>query len=1084
MTHLVSRSCFTTLAAAFVALIGMSSVYAAETSASYTGFVQSGASGVVSGAEVNILHVPSGVSRTFTTSDSGAFHASGLRVGGPYNITITADGFRTFTSEGIKFIAGSQPTVWIALTPIDTDIPEVVATGSAILETDLHNGVGSSYSDYDIANMPSVTRDVLATLNRDPLAHSDDEGMLNVAGVNPRFNGLAIDGSLQQDDFGLSDNTYASRRSPINLDAIESVALVASDYSVTASGFTGGLVNITTKSGTNEVIATAYHHFQDEGDIGNKYDGDRTYNPGTFDETEMGFTVGFPIIKDKFFAFVSYDEFASSETVDFSNFDSTRGIQPGFFDAMRGVIQDVYGFDPGTRPAIASTPVSSERTLVKLDWNVNDFHRLAFTYQSTLEQDTGVNAANFETAWIDVPLDLKAYTIQFFSDWTQELSTTLRYNVKEFERGQNCRGGKVGHMAISNIRAADVVGTPLEGLITDEADFVAGCDRFRHANAYNDERGQLFMSLDYLRGSHLFKVGFETEHFELFNLFVPSSNGRFVFDGYDDLVNRIARIDYVNVMTNNAADGAAAWSFNKRTFFAQDTWYIRPNLDITYGIRYEYFLQDDTPAGSSTIRSTYGERTDRNLQGLKLWLPRASFRYTGFADTTISGGIGLFSGGDPKVWTSNAFQVPTAFARLDNADNVDVLNVPASLREQVGGAAASVPIDFIAGNFKPPSDWKMSLRVDHDLNLDFLPEFLNGTTLTGQLLSTRIANGFIWTNLAHTRLDQTQPTGVAPDGRPIYADLDSLGILNLTQLGNASGGSSNIISVAATKAFGAGIDLSMSYTYQDIEVVSEGTSSRGISNWRNILAADRNNPSPRKSPYEKTHSLKTAFGYARDFGPVEGRIDVFSRVVTGSRYTFVFDVGSTNPLFGRAGAGESPRDNDPLYIPVSRSDARVVYGSNFDVDGFFNYIGQYDLKGGIVGPFEEDAGLNQFFDLRLQASIPVSQFISKESKPVRLKVILDIENVLNLFNDKWGTYEDGPSRGAANIVQADLISAADLAANGVDEATALTGDAPRTTCLQASDCVYRYRDFDADATSFTSATRSVYEIRLGFRLEY
>ena len=1061
-----------------------SSVNAAETSANYTGFIQSGDSTIVTGAEVTIVHVPSGVTRTFTSSDSGAFHASGLRIGGPYNISIKADGYRIFSAEGITMNPGSQPTIWFELVPLDTDVPEVIATASALKQSDMHNGVGSSYSSYDISNMPSVTRDVLATLNRDPLANSDTEGMLNVAGVNPRFNGLAIDGSLQQDDFGLSDNTYASSRSPINLDAIESVSLVASDYSVTASGFTGGLVNITTKSGTNEVTATAYHHFKDQGDIGTTYAGDRDYNPGEFEETEMGFTLGFPIRRHKLFAFVSYDEFKSSETVDFSSFDEPRGIQPGFFDALRGVIQDLYDFDPGTRPAIASTPVSSERMLVKLDWNVNDFHRFAFTYQSTVEQDTGVNAGNFESAWVDTPLDLKAYTFQLFSDWSQEISTTIRYNRKQFERGQNCRGGKVGHLDLTNIRAADVVGSPLEGLITDEADLVAGCDRFRHANAYDDERGQLFASLNYLVGEHLIQTGFELENFELYNLFVPTSNGRFVFDGYDELVNKTARIDYVNVKSNNAIDGAAAWSFSKRTLFVEDTWYVQPDLDVTYGLRYESYSQDDMPSSSGSVQATYDVQTENNLQGLKLLLPRASFRYTGLTDTSVSGGIGLFSGGDPKVWTSNAFQVPTAFARLTGATNVDILNVPDSLQVSVGQATASVPIDFVAGDFRPPSDWKMSVRIDHELNREFLPDILNGITLTGQILSTRTQDGFKWTNLAHTELADTQPRGVAPDGRPIYADLDALGILNLTELGNFSGGSSNVISIAARKGFDFGLDLSISYTHQDIEIVTEGVSSRGISNWRNIMDSDRNNPSPRKSPYEKTHALKTSLGFTHDFGMVEGRIDLFSRVVTGSRYAFTFDVGSTNSLFGRAGAGERPYDNDPLYIPESRNDPRVVYASGFDVEEFFEYINGYDLDPGISGAFEQDAGLNQFFDVRLQGSVPISRFWSETMKPIRLKVILDIENVMNLLNDEWGTFEDGPSRGAANIVQADLISVTDLAANGVDGATALTRDAPRTTCLQASDCVYRYRDFDADSTSFTSANRSVYEIRLGFRIEY
>lgn len=109
--------------------------------------------------------------------------------------------------------------------------------------------------------------------------------------MNPRFNGLAIDGSLQQDDFGLSNNTYATSRSPINLDAIESASLVATDYSVIVSGFTGGLVNITTKSGTNEFDGSAFSYYQDQDFLGDDYDGG-SIDFADFEEEEYGFTLG------------------------------------------------------------------------------------------------------------------------------------------------------------------------------------------------------------------------------------------------------------------------------------------------------------------------------------------------------------------------------------------------------------------------------------------------------------------------------------------------------------------------------------------------------------------------------------------------------------------------------------------------------------------------------------------------------------------------------------------------------------------------------------------------------------------------
>ena len=98
---------------------------------------------------------------------------------------------------------------------------------------------------------------------------------------------------------------------------------------------------------------------------------------------------------------------------------------------------------------------------------------------------------------------------------------------------------------------------------------------------------------------------------------------------------------------------------------------------------------------------------------------------------------------------------------------------------------------------------------------------------TAQYLYTRPRDGFLWTNFAQTQLAQTQPLGVAPDGRPIYADLDDLGINNLTVLGNFEGGSSHTWSVALAKRWSSGVDFSVSYAKQNIQDTTEGTSSRG-----------------------------------------------------------------------------------------------------------------------------------------------------------------------------------------------------------------------------------------------------------------
>jgi outer membrane receptor for ferrienterochelin and colicin len=1029
----------------------------------------------ISDAAVVITHVPSGSRRESTTSAGGGFFQTGLRVGGPYTITVSADGYRDALYEEVNLAPGSQRPFEITLETISAEIEELIVTAEAAPIQDLDNAIGSAFAADDIINMPAADRDVIRTLLRDPFAQSNgDTGNLSVAGINPRFNGLAIDGSLQQDDFGLGDSTYATSRSPVNLDAVESASVVAAEYDVGTSNFTGGLVNLTIKSGTNEFSGNAYYDTVQDDYIGDKFDGDQEFDPGSVDDKEYGFTLGGPIIKDRLFFFVSYDEFESAQQEDFRFDDQNDGIEDGFFEALRQVILDSTGYDPGSRPGTASTPQTSERALAKIDWNITDRHRASFTYQDTQEQSTfGVNNTAFEGSWYDAPVDLKAYTVQLYSDWNDALSTTFRANLKEFERGQNCRAGSgVGMIDIDDLTPDDLVGTPLEGLLTGDAvDIDAGCDRFRHANEYNDERLQVLAKADYFVGRHVITGGFEYEDFSLFNKFVPSSLGRFRYFDYDQLAGNTPRVEYTNATSNNSDDAAASWGYEKWSLFVQDSIQLTPTFELSLGLRYETFSQSDTPVFSQQILDTYGIRSDASLDGKDLILPRLSFRWDLGDRTTLTGGLGRFSGGNPQVWVSNAFQTPTVFARVDDYANADPTQVPPELQAEVA-LGTPVPIDVIAEDFNIPSDWKASLRIEH--------EFFDGYVATAQYLYTQVEDGFLWRNRAQLDLAGALPTGVAPDGRPIYADLDDLEIDNLTELGNFSDGQNHVFALGLAKRYDNGFNFNFSYAYQDIEAVTEGTSSRGISNWRGIAAIDRNNPDARTSPYQVEHAFKLNLGWEKDFfntGRSFTRIDLFMQRLSGDAYGHTFNVSGDNALFGRAGNGENPFDNNPLYIPGRAGDANVVYASGFAVDEFLNYVGADD-SGRIENMYSRSSAWNTLADLRIQQQIPLF------GDNLRAALYLSIDNVLNLLNSDWGVLKTGPGFGQNAVVTADLVTAADVAANGVDGATALLGDAPRTNCATPGACLYRYNSFNDRSINNASASRSVYRVRFGIRIDF
>ncbi|OZB17869.1 MAG: hypothetical protein B7X53_05050 [Hyphomonas sp. 34-62-18] len=1081
--------------AAIAALAPVAAVYAQETASELRGSIVDQNGAAVEGATVTILHEPTGSASVMSTSSNGGFFQTGLRPGGPYSITVSAPGFEGTAVEGLNLSPGTQPPLRLRLAATGDDtavLDTVVVTGAAISALDLNNGVGSNYGARDVANQPSLARDIIATLNRDPLAVSSGPNNLSVAGVNPRFNAVTIDGARQADNLGLGTNTFPTSRSPINIDIVEAVSLVASDYTVTASSFTGGLVNVVTKGGSNEIDGSAFYYYRDQDYVGTDvFGGERSFNPGIFEEKEYGATLRGPIIKDKLFFSLSYDKFETAQQVDISAAAESAGYSEAFYTALNQLVLDTYGIDMGGRPLQVALPEETERLFARIDWDINADHRLQLQYQNT--EETGVSGATsttgFQSSWYDVPNTLDSYTAQLFSDWTPNLSTRLRASYTENERLQNCRAGDgVGEISM-RLSVNNIVGTPLEGLLDISnpntiRTFTGGCDRFRHTNTYADERLTLFGQADYVWNDMIFTFGGEYETLEAANAFSQFSRGQFVFTGAQNLIDGIGNVQYRNAASNNTEDYITEYDYSRWTAFAQTRWNVLPELELSGGLRYEYITTDSGAALDPTFEAQVGIPNTTNTDGLDILMPRVGFRYTPLDRTTISGGVGLFSGGDPGVWTLNTAAPLVVVAQGNNLTGLNPGTIPQSLLDAVANGSAGA-IDALDPDFKLPSDWKASLRLDQSFDLNFGGVDLGSDYRASlQVLHTRSKDAFLWQEYGQT--NGGLATGVAPDGRPIYADLQALGLSNRTVLTNASGDESMVYTVSLEKAYENGLDVFLSYAHQDVEALTEGSSSRGISAWRGQVAADRNFPGPRTSLYEISDAFKVGLGYERAFiGDLATRFDLFGQFTSGGRFTYTFDVDNNNSLFGRAGNGENPFDNSPLYVPNLFGDDNVVFGANFDQAAFGEYVKKNNLKQGEIFEVNGDkSNWNQRWDFRLQQDLPgiwgAKNFVGEN----RFKLVFDVENFGNLLNDEWGTIYSTPSNGQLAIVDADLVTRADLTANGVAGATALTGDAARTACATAGSCVYRYNSFDGLATAFENNAASAWKVRVGIRYEF
>lgn len=1084
-----------------LALAAAPSAYAQQTAGAVRGQVTDAAGAPISGAAVTITHEPSGTTDRATTNNNGGFFQGGLRVGGPYTVTIEAPGRAPVSSRGIFIDAGETEYLTFNLEALASESDEVIVYGRRPEQLDLNGGAGSSFNSDDITNQPSFGRDLTSTLLRDPLLNSTGPGVLSIGGLNPRLNGLAIDGVLQQDDFGLSNSTYPTIRSPISLDTVQAASVVASDYSVRASGFQGGLINVVTKSGTNDLNGSLYYYRSSDtfrGEMPNN----NFVSAGDFKNREYGATVGGPIIKDKLFFFGAYEKFKNTQqrTNDFVN----AQVDPQLFDQIRQITQSVYGFDPGAIEETFAVPQTSKRWLGKIDWNVTEDQRASFTYQRTNDTDiAGTGVFNFPSSWYNSGRKLDSYSGQLFSDWTENFSTTLRVSYKEQVTIQDSKANAIDPSLGEIVLRLNSLDTPFLTTGTATRDIILGADRFRHANFFDDSRFQVAFSGDYTMGDHVFTFGAEYEDYQLFNVFAPQSKGQFRFDSLTNFQNQLADlVTYANVRSNDALSSPAEWGYEKWGAFFQDEWQMAPNFVVSAGVRVDLYNMSDAPDFRPDVIARTGINNTATLDGIKTWQPRIGFRWEPLERTKVTGGFGLFTGGDPKVWISNAFneaQFQASQAAVAGVDGT-VGTVPAALFTAVANATALAPSDLIDPNFQAPAQWKGSVRVDQSFDLGPLGD---NYRLGLQFLYTKEKYGYAWVNA--TQL--AQQIGVAPDGRPIYVDLNALGQQHDIMLTNSSDGRGRTFSVQLAKEYDFGLDFNVSYANSNVTDVQTGSSSRGVSSWRGAIDSDRNNLSAGPSIFETRHKFALNVGYETNFyKDLVTRVDIFGQVFSGQPFSYTFDVGNNNALFGRAGNPENPFDNDLLYVPTAGNDPHVVYGcatssclssgvSNaFNVAAFDALLDDRNIKrGGIVGKNSDRGPWNQLWSLRFQQDLPFADFGVKALEGNKLKFVVDIDNIANLLNNKWGvTRFTSPANSVIPLVVSDLIRASDLAALGPNPTVqqiaalpALTGNLPNTNCLAENDCVYRFNSFRTNASSGNINTaQSVWQVRFGLRYEF
>ena len=993
----------TRLASAVILAVGLSSnAFADDTSSTIRGKITDPSGNAAANTKIVIVHKPSGTRKVVTTNNSGSFNAGGLRVGGPYTIIVDSDTYNDQEFSDVYLQLGQVERIDHQLEQDQSTT--LVITGSRIPST-LSSGSSTIFGTEAIKNQTGITRDIKDVVRANPLVTigTGDDAAISIAGSNPKFNSFTVDGISQDDDFGLNAGGYPTTRSPLPIDSLEQITIDIAPFDAKVSGFSGGLINAVFKSGSNEFHGNVFYEKLDSewGDT-KQFDGEIFEQE--FEEETWGFGVSGPIIEDKLFFSVFYENYESPRSLEYGVRSDINDNRPNRTEAIAAdvaevqrIAREVYGLTDEQVGSADGTPLEEdEKYTIKLDWNINDFHRASFSYQYNL----GNRTRNFTSSegelrlsshWYDKSDELNNYTAKLYSDWTNSFSTEISLTSKNVDNGQ-VSFGDFADVTINNL--------------TDGGRIAFGSDQFRHANEL--ETGNTIFKFDaqYSTGDHNIEFGIDYNEISVVNLFVPSSKGVIVFDSLADFEARFAdSYTYANGTGNDPAAVGADFDRLSLSFYAQDTWEVNEDLRVKFGLRYETLSSDEEPPYNPNSEARTGLDNTENLDGIDIWLPRVSINYTVNEDLTVRGGFGRFSGGQPNVWISNAYSqngVNEGFFQVNDTvitpDSITGIFQPA--RDAIENAVNDGNVSLTDPNFDIPSDWRYQIAADYQFDIPGVGEDFN---FTSEFLYIRKVDSAFWVDAS--LFDAT--TTLAADGqRIIYNDNDNRYDLMLTN--SDVDGRSKIFVFSLDKAWDNGVSFSASYTNQDITDVNPGTSSTSRSNYRFSDGINRNDPSSHlgRSGFEIEHRFVLNLTYNTEmFEGYNSSFNMFFQRRSGNPITHTTNFDGGFLAFGALSPGFFSGDY-LSYIPTA-NDPNVVYQGVNEADllaaieerGLSQYAGGFAPKGTGVTPWVTK------LDFSFNQEIPGFSDDHKGELYFTIQNVLDLlgSSESNIIDNSFGT---------------------------------------------------------------------------------
>ncbi len=971
------------------------------TTAALKGKVVDDKGNALENATVVLIHEASGSQYGATTMKDGRFTIVGARVGGPYKVVISSVGYANKEQTGIHLNLNQTLSLNFVLKQTDQQIEEVTISYDKADDMNTERtGAETFIKSKEINSLPTISRGQKDFTRLTPQSDGNSFG-----GMNNLYNNFSLDGSIFNNSFGLDYATPGgqSDAQPVSLDAIEQIQVSLAPFDVREGGFTGAGVNAVTRSGTNNIDASAYYYFRNEGMVGKKV-GDTEIENTDFNTKLYGFRVGGPIIKNKLFFFVNAESerregLAHGFVADngSNTGDNVTSVLSTDIQAVKDHLMDEWGYDAGAYEGY-NHKTYNDKVLAKLDWNINNKHHFTIRY-------------NYLNAWKDILPHPEAiigrgptsYRLPF-----ENSSYTINNQINSIVSELNSRFGDkisnkllVGYTTFRDYREPHSAPFPVIDIFDANGNLSisAGSEMFSTGNVLNQNIFQFTDNLSYYTNKHTMTVGVNFEMFKFENSFNLFYYPWYTYGSVNDFLNTtVADVDY-NADVTASQQNPYAWAYvdvAQLGVYLQDEFAATDNLNITLGLRMDVPIYLNSIEPDANIQNFDGW-VDENGDPVKvdpsewpsanlLWAPRFGFNWDTKGDKTLvlRGGSGIFSGRVPFVWLGNQ----STNSKLS--------------------PGYTFQINSTSEDFRFPQVWKSDLAVDYKFAGNWLFSF--------EGLYSKDINAVV-----HRNYDMSKPsanlTGTG-DTRAIFAGFnethiyasstDAIGYLDAGTIvmDNVKEGHSYSLTGQLKKNFAFGLSANIAYTYMESkDYTSIPAEIAADAFQRNPVVGDPNQPMFSYSRYGLQHRIITTLIYGKSYKNMASSFAVFFEAGKGNRYSYTY-AGDLNQ--------DGIANNDLLYIPASQSD--INFGTVDGNTGIATVAPDAATQWAALNAFiEQDPYMSEHrgeYAERHGSMVPwFSQIdfkfmqdfsIKTGEKTNTLRLSFDILNLGNMLNSNWG----------------------------------------------------------------------------------